>query len=154
MLLWQKHLHLQINIWLLRFFLDLLREFTVFYTFDNVSLSNGFRGWKNAYFCRNLFLQTGFGNSFPLEFIFSRKLLEWSKFFNWNVQKVSIHFRQKRSNVLFYVDMVLGGGGSYFWQLFEDAILKASLTGKSSLAKKVLTQNYYLSKKSCHFSLS
>ena len=62
-----------------------LENLGFFNTFDNVSLSNGFRGWKNAYFCSNLVLQTRFVNSFPLKFIFPGKFLEGSKFLNKNI---------------------------------------------------------------------
>ena len=40
--------------------------------------------------------------------------------------------------MLFYADVVLGGGGSYLWQLFGDAILKSLLLSKFIfLGKKI-----------------
>ena len=128
---------MEINIWLLRFFLKVSREFTVFFfTFDNVSLSNGFRGWKNAFYAVIYFLQTGFRNSFPLEFIFLRKFLEGNKFLNKNAQKVNIRFQQKRSNFF-----ILCWSGSGWWRFLLLTViwgryLKCLLTGKSSWAKK------------------
>ena len=71
----KKYSHLQINIRFLRFFIRSFKEFKAFYTFY-VSLNNGFRGWKNAYFSGNLFLLTGLRNFFLLEFIFRLKFLE------------------------------------------------------------------------------
>ena len=39
--------------------------------------------------------------------------------------------------MLFYVDVVLSGGGFYLGKLFEDAILKGLLLSKSSQTKKI-----------------
>ena len=95
---------------------------------------------KNVHFCGISFWHTGFGHSFPQEFVFSLE-------FRWNLlifEKKCLKSKHllsaKGNNAFFCGDVVLGGGGSYLQQLFEDTIERVSY-GTNLLSKKKLGKN-------------
>ena len=117
------------------------------------SLSNGLVFEKDAYFCRNLFLQTGLGISFPLESIFPRKFIDRSKFSKkYPKSKHPLSTKSEQCSVLmlmlsWVVEILICD--SYLGTLFLKVPYQANLLTQ----KKVLRQNQFIKEVWSFFSI-